>query len=87
MLHAESQASRMLLRYLAGGPQTDLQLHAVLGLPESRISARRGSLMARGLVTWHDDVMGPHRAENGRYALTDKGRAIVAGLRRAAAGE
>lgn len=78
--HAESQASRMLLKYLADGPLSDLQLHAALGLPESRISARRGSLMARGLVRWCDDVMGPFGAENGRYTLTEKGRAIAAGL-------
>lgn len=80
VVRAESQASRMLLRYLAEGPLTDLQLHRALGLPESRISARRGGLMARGLVRWADDVMGPFGAENGRYTLTDKGCAIAAEL-------
>jgi len=77
---AESQASRILLRYFVDGPLTDLQLRAALGLPESRISARRGGLMARGLVCWHDDVQGPFGAPNGRYTLTDKGRGIAAGL-------
>lgn len=77
---AGSQASRILLRYLAEGPLTDLQLHVALGLPESRISARRGGLMTRGLVRHHDDVPGPFGAPNGRYTLTDKGRAIARGL-------
>lgn len=78
---AESQASRMLLRYLSDGPLTDLQLHALLGLPESRISARRGGLMTRGLVRWVDDVQGPFGVENGRYGLTVPGKAIAEQLR------
>lgn len=81
VVYASSQASRMLLNYRTHGPMTDLHQHRLLGLPESRISARRGSLMDRGLVIWVDDVMGPHGVENGRYGLTDKGRAIVSKLK------
>jgi hypothetical protein len=74
---AESQASRILRRYLAVGPQTDLELAAALGLPESRISARRGALVARGWVQWHADIIGPHGARNGRYTLSAAGVAVA----------
>lgn len=77
---AGSQASRMLLRYLEEGPLTDLELHARLGLPEGRVSARRSGLMAKGLVQWCDDVAGPYGAQNGRYQLTVKGRNVAAAL-------
>lgn len=70
----------MLLRYLADGPLTDLQMAAALGLPEARVSARRNGLNDRGLVKWIDDVQGPWKAQNGRYGLSDKGRAIATRL-------
>lgn len=79
--NAESQASRILLRYLAHGPLSDLQLHGYLGLPESRISARRSALMARGLVRWCEDVIGPYGATNGNYELTPAGVAVATSIK------
>lgn len=79
---AGSQASRMLLQYMKDGPSSDLQLAKALGLPESRISARRSGLMDRGLVGWFDDVEGPCGAPNGRYRLTPRGVYVVSELLR-----
>lgn len=77
VVRAGSQCARMLRWYLERGPMSDLQMAALTGLPESRISARRSGLWERGLVRYVDDVMGPHGAENGRYDLTARGRAIA----------
>jgi predicted transcriptional regulator len=74
---AGSQCARMLLQYLAQGPLTDLEMHKAIGLPESRISARRSGLMDRGLVRWYEDVRGPFGAPNGKYGLTGLGEAIA----------
>lgn len=81
--HAGSQAARILIAYLHSGPLTDLELAERLGLPESRISARRNSLIARHQVQYVDDVPGPHGASNGRYGLTAHGRAVATELARA----
>ncbi len=82
VLHAESQASRIMGWYFDRGPLTDLELGRLTGLPESRVSARRGGLMAKGLIQWIDDVTGPCGAPNGRYDLTAKGRNAVLAMRR-----
>ncbi len=71
---AGSQAARLLVAYLTYGPSTDLQQAERLGLPESRISARRGGLAARHEVAWVADVIGPFGATNGKYGLTAVGR-------------
>lgn len=81
IVRAQTQASRLLARYASHGPQTDLQLATALGLPESRISARRNGLIDRGFVTWVADVRGPYGAENGQYDLTETGRSVAAALR------
>lgn len=77
---AGSQCARMLLQYLES-PRTDLEMAARLGLPESRISARRSGLIDRLLVAWLEDVPGPHGAMNGQYGLTARGRAVAASLK------
>ncbi len=77
VVRAGSQASRMLSWYLARGPLTDLEMAKLMGLPESRISARRSGLMTRRLVAWVEDVPGPHGAENCVWNLTPEGRAIA----------
>lgn len=82
VVNAGSQAARMLLAYVGSGPLTDLQMAARLGLPESRISARRSGLIQRGLVTWSRDVRGPHGADNGAYSLTAAGWAVATELER-----
>ena len=50
------------------------------GMATGESIAHLNCLMARGLVRWVDDVMGPFKAENGRYGLTDRGQAIAAEL-------
>lgn len=80
---AGSQNARILIAYLTSGPQTDLQLAERLGLPESRISARRSSLIARRLVNYLDDVPGPYGPENGRYELTSWWRIVASDLAKA----
>jgi hypothetical protein len=70
----------MLLNYL-DAPRTDLQMAALLGLPESRISARRGWLSDRYLVCWVEDVPGPFGAMNGKYGLTIQGVAVAQQLK------
>ena len=80
---AGSQAARILIAYLTAGPQTDLQLAERLGLPESRISARRNGLIARRLVSYRDDVAGPHGVDNTRWELTAWGRIVAGELARA----
>ena len=60
-VRAGSQKARMLLAYLEHGPLTDLSMAALLGLPESRISARRSGLQPRdapALVQYVDLVDG-----------------------------
>lgn len=84
---AGSQAARILVSYLEYGPSTDLQLAERLGLPESRISARRNGLIARHLVRYVDDVPGPYGAGNGRYELTGYGQEHARELQRAGAQE
>lgn len=71
---APSQANRMLAQY-ALCPLTDLEMRQRIGLPESRISARRSALMSRGWVCWVEDIIGPYSVPNGRYGLTEQGRA------------
>lgn len=73
---APSQINRMLAEY-SKGPLTDLEMRGRLGLPESRISARRSALMSRGWVCWVEDTIGPCWITNGRYGLTEQGRAVV----------
>lgn len=70
----------MLLRYLEQ-PLTDLEMHALIGIPESRVSARRSGLMQRGWVTWVWDIEGPHGAQNSVWGLTQKGRLVAAALK------
>ena len=74
---ALSQSSRMLVAYLTLGPRTDLELAEQLGLPESRISARRSLLMTKHLVAYHDTVLGPCGAPNCRWTLTPGGQAVA----------
>jgi hypothetical protein len=80
VVKAGSQCSRMLVRYLEAGPQTDGQIALSLGLPEGRISARRAELSRRGLVADVDIVDGPHGARCTRFELTVKGLHIAAAL-------
>jgi hypothetical protein len=68
-----SQAARLLLLYAGYGPSTDGQQAERMGLPEARISARRNALMQQYCVAYHDDIVGPYKAKNGRYALTEHG--------------
>ncbi len=75
--HAGSQKARILLAYFTNGPLTDLQVAERLGLPESRISARRNALMDRALVNYVDDVTGPHGAQNCRWELSGYGREVA----------
>lgn|ERR1051325_3342118 len=85
VVRSGSQKSRMLLEYLRMGPRTDLELAESLGLPESRISARRNGLIDRRLVAYVDEVMGPHEAMNCRWGLTGYGRHVANELARATA--
>ncbi len=80
---AGSQNARILIAYLTAGPLTDLELAERLGLPESRISARRSGLIKRRLVTYFDDVPGPYGPSNGRYTLTPYGWNVASDLARA----
>ncbi len=80
---AGSQNARILIAYLTSGPLTDLDLAERLGLPESRISARRNGLIARRLVNYRDDVPGPYGPDNGQYELTAWGRIVASDLARA----
>lgn len=79
---AGSQAARLLIAYLHDGPSTDLQIAERLGLPESRISARRNGLIVRGFVTYHDDVEGPHGAMNTRWTVNGAGHEVAHELAR-----
>lgn len=74
----QSQANRMLVRYLRFGPQSDGDQALALGLPEGRISARRSMLMEKGLVVFVDIIDGPHRAKVTRYELSVKGQNLAA---------
>jgi hypothetical protein len=78
---AGSQCARMLIRYLEMGAQTDGQQALALGLPEGRISARRASLIERGLVAELDKVHGPYGADCTRFELTVKGLHVAAALK------
>src|SRR5678815_188131 len=81
VVKAGSQASRMLLEY-AQADCTDLEMAAKLGLPESRISARRSGLVIKGLVRYAGyDVTGPSGALNAKWMLTVYGRNTVEGMR------
>ena len=80
---AGSQRARLLIAYLHYGPSTDLQQAERVGIPESRVSARRSGLLDQQLVTYHDDVPGPHGAKNCRWRLTNAGREVVGELARA----
>lgn len=75
--NAGSQRARLLLAYAANGAMTDLQMAERVGLPESRISARRGGLIDQHLVTYFDDVPGPFGAPNMRWILTPYGREVA----------
>lgn len=83
VVRAGSQSCRMLVTYLSMGARTDLEMAEQLGLSESRISARRGDLLLRHLVAYHDEVMGPHGALNCRWMLTEYGRETARDLTRA----
>lgn len=85
-VHAGSQKARMLDAYLSNGALTDLQMGERLGLPESRISARRSALLERSLVTYLDDIAGPFGAPNSRWTLTPYGREIARALQQAQIG-
>lgn len=78
---AVSQASKMLVRYLEQGSQTDVELALALGLSDGRISARRNGLIDRGLVAWKEDVIGPFGSPVGKYELTVKGLHVAGKLR------
>jgi hypothetical protein len=73
----------MLVEYFLAGPLSDLQMAERLGLPESRISARRSGLMDRRLVVWVEDVEGPYKAPNGKYGLSGYGREVAGELAKA----
>ena len=83
VVQAGSQAARLLVTYLTQGPLTDLQMAERVGLPESRVSARRNGLIDRRLVAYVDDVLGPFGADNGRYGLTNYGRETAREIARA----
>lgn len=77
---ATSQRARMLVLYLSRGPSSDGELALAMGLPEGRISARRSSLIADGLVQYVDIVQGPHGAKVTRHELTVRGLHLAARL-------
>lgn len=79
-VRAGSQCSRMLVRYLERGPQSDGDQALALGLPEGRISARRSMLITKGLVVYVDIVQGPYGAKVTRWECSVRGQHVAARL-------
>lgn len=76
-----SQKARILVLLLDRGPSCDGDLALWMGLPEGRVSARRGGLVTDGLVQHVDIVQGAHGAEVTRWELTVKGTFVAGQLR------
>lgn len=82
---AFSQAARMLREYLQAGMLTDLEMAGRIGIPESRVSARRNGLIAQRKVEYaHQDKWGPSGAISCCWRLTNYGREVAQELERAA---
>jgi hypothetical protein len=74
----------MLLEYEKAVNLTDLEMAERIGIPESRVSARRNNLIARKLVCYAgEERKGRSGADSCCYTLTNVGRAVAADLARA----
>jgi hypothetical protein len=76
-----SQKARILVLLLDRGPSCDGDLALWMGLPDGRVSSRRGALVTDGLVQHVDIVQGAHGAEVNRWELTVRGQNVAARLR------
>lgn len=80
---AGSQAARILVEYSRTPNLTDLEMAALVGLPEARVSARRNNLIDRKLVEYAgEDRKGPSGADSCCWRLSNFGRMVAADLAR-----